>query len=223
MSSPITIVRAATSDDADAAVLTLARAYDADPRLNWLIRSDSERRQAIRDYFRLAFDRLTLPHGCVEIADDLSGVALWTPPGRWKLGHLGELLLLPRLARVLGPGRLLAGIAATSALLRPHPREPHYFLLAMGVDPLRQRRGIGAALLRSRLDRCDAEGASAYLEATTDDNRRLYERWGFVARAPLRVAPDAPPLWPMWRAPRPPQQRVVRGMGGAPRGTTSPL
>ena len=32
--------------------------------------------------------------------------------------------------------------------------------------------------------------------------------WGFVARAPLTLGPDAPPVWPMWRAPRARGRRV---------------
>ena len=38
----------------------------------------------------------------------------------------------------------------------------------------------------------------AYLEATSEQNRRLYERHGFVATAELRL-PDGPSLWAMWR------------------------
>ena len=43
----------------------------------------------------------------------------------------------------------------------------------------------------------------AYLEATSEDNRRLYERHGFVIVDELAVA-GSPPLWAMWRQPRPP-------------------
>ena len=41
----------------------------------------------------------------------------------------------------------------------------------------------------------------AYLESTTDQSRKLYARWGFLVREEFRMAPDAPPLWLMWRAP----------------------
>jgi hypothetical protein len=50
------------------------------------------------------------------------------------------------------------------------------------------------------LERCDREGVSAYLDAPSPDNKRLYERHGF--RAGAEYAPEGgPPFWPMWREP----------------------
>jgi ribosomal protein S18 acetylase RimI-like enzyme len=207
MPPAIILARAATRDDCGGAVLTLARAFARDPFTDWLVRRDARRGAALRACFELAFAGVALPAGCVEVTDDLSGVALWMPPGAARVG-LGDLTLLPALVRVVGARRLLGRLAALHALQRQHPREPHYYLLALGVDPERQGQGIGAALLRSRLDRCDEEHVAAYLEATTEDNRRLYERWGFRLRRELRVARDAPPLSLMWREPRPPQTRL---------------
>jgi len=51
------------------------------------------------------------------------------------------------------------------------------------------------------LTRCDAEKACAYLEASTPNNARLYARHGFKVTAEHRMAPDAPPMWLMWREP----------------------
>jgi pimeloyl-ACP methyl ester carboxylesterase len=44
----------------------------------------------------------------------------------------------------------------------------------------------------------DAEGVPAYLDATSPDNRRLYERHQFVVRQTLTLR-DSPPLWSMLR------------------------
>ena len=71
----------------------------------------------------------------------------------------------------------------------------------VGVDPDWQGRGLGAALMRPILDRCDADGVAAYLEASSPRNRVLYERHGFVVTKELSVA-DSPSLYGMWRAPR---------------------
>lgn len=48
----------------------------------------------------------------------------------------------------------------------------------------------------------DALGDAAYLEATSPDNRRLYERHGFEVTGEI-VVPDGPTLWAMWRDPQP--------------------
>ena len=50
------------------------------------------------------------------------------------------------------------------------------------------------------LERCDHDGIPAYLEATSDRNRALYERHGFRVRGNIPL-PGGPALWRMWRDP----------------------
>ena len=69
------------------------------------------------------------------------------------------------------------------------------------MQPAAQGLGLGSALLRATLVGVDAAGEPAYLEATSPDNRRLYERHGFqvVRELPL---PGGPSLFAMWREPQ---------------------
>lgn len=62
-------------------------------------------------------------------------------------------------------------------------------------------RGVGSALMRPVLETCDRDGVPAYLEATSERNKRLYLRHGFEVTDEIRL-PDGPTLWRMWRAPR---------------------
>lgn len=192
----------ATAQDEARAVDLLVRAFENDPPLNWLLRQDRKREAAFREFFSVAYRKMTLPFGCVEFTDDGTGVALWTPPGRWKLDFLTETMLLPNFIRVMGLGTFVRKLSGVNRLQHHHPQAPHYYLFAMGVEPALQGRGIGSALLRTTLDRCDQERTPAYLEASTEASRRLYERLGFVTQEVLRMAPEAPPLWAMWREPR---------------------
>jgi ribosomal protein S18 acetylase RimI-like enzyme len=82
-----------------------------------------------------------------------------------------------------------------------HPHDPAYYLLAIGVRPASQGKGVGSALLSPVLEQCDRGGEAAYLEATSERSRKLYERHGFEVIG--QFAPvGGPPLWPMWRSPR---------------------
>jgi hypothetical protein len=56
--------------------------------------------------------------------------------------------------------------------------------------------------MRSRLDRCDAEYAPAYLESSNPDNIAYYNRFGFEVTGEIRISGGGPTLWPMWRQPR---------------------
>ena len=82
-----------------------------------------------------------------------------------------------------------------------HPREAHWHLPLIGVDPAHRGKGIGSALLRHVLRTCDRQKVLAYLEATSSQNVSLYERHGFEALGSIQVA-DAPPVVPMVRKPR---------------------
>jgi GNAT superfamily N-acetyltransferase len=68
------------------------------------------------------------------------------------------------------------------------------------VAPAAQGRGLGAALLTPVLERCDADGLPAYLEASSPRSAVLYERLGFVGLEELRPL-GAPPILLMQRPP----------------------
>jgi GNAT superfamily N-acetyltransferase len=81
-------------------------------------------------------------------------------------------------------------------------RGAHYYVRDVGVLPSRQGQGLGSALLRPTLERCDREGLPAYLEASSERSAALYERLGFRITRELRIG-GSPPLWLMLRAPQP--------------------
>jgi predicted N-acetyltransferase YhbS len=63
-------------------------------------------------------------------------------------------------------------------------------------------KGYGQALMRSRLDRVDAEHAPAYLESSKPENVPYYQRFGFEVTGEIVIPDGGPTLWPMWRPPR---------------------
>jgi predicted N-acetyltransferase YhbS len=83
-----------------------------------------------------------------------------------------------------------------------HPEEPHWYLFAIGSDPTVRGAGFGQALMRSRLDRCDAEHAPACLESTKEETVPYYMRFGFEVIEEMRLPGGCPSMWPMWRAAR---------------------
>ena len=118
-------------------------------------------------------------------------------PGGWEMAVplSGAVSLL----RVFGR-RLSRASRLQKFFERNHLQEPHYYVRTLGVATRYQGRGLGTALLRRTLDRCDQEGVPAYLEASTERSAALYERLGFVHLGELRV-PDGPRFWPMRRPP----------------------
>lgn len=66
------------------------------------------------------------------------------------------------------------------ALEAVHPREPHWYLCVLGVDPAYQGQGIGSGLLATWLAAVDRDAGFAYLETDRPENRPFYERTGFA-------------------------------------------
>lgn len=99
------------------------------------------------------------------------------------------------------PGLLWANRLRITALMQVmelmeehHPDEPHLYLMLIGSDPAARGARFGHALMRSRLDRCDAEGCPAYLENTKPKNEGYYTRFGFEITGEMKLPEGGPSL-----------------------------
>jgi GNAT superfamily N-acetyltransferase len=106
-----------------------------------------------------------------------------------------------RLAALAGPYRPNFD-ALDQMFAKHHPHDPHWHLAFLAVHPSRQGDGLGSALMRRTHDELDRAGVAAYLEATNDDNIRLYRRHGYADMDPFEMLlPDGTPFYRMWRNP----------------------
>jgi GNAT superfamily N-acetyltransferase len=179
----------------------LGWAFEDDPAAAWVVPDDEQRRRLLERAFLLFLERIWFAQEECYTTRNVVGAAIWELPNEWKLGVGAQLRLLPRLALTYRrhTPRL---VRALDALESNHPEQPHYYLPFVGVVPEWQGRGIGAALLRPVLDRCDRDRMPAYLEASSPRNRALYERHGFAVTEEFRLGKGSPPLWRMWREPQ---------------------
>ncbi|EKF23121.1 acetyltransferase family protein [Mycolicibacterium hassiacum DSM 44199] len=180
----------------------LARAFQHDPVMTWMVPDTAARERALPRMFATMIRHHYLRTGAPEVAggEQPGAAALWDPPGKWQQTRLQELVMMPGFLRALG--RNVGRAQQVMELMKAqHPEEPHWYLAVIGSDPTVRGAGYGHALMRSRLDRCDAEYCPAYLESCNPDNVPYYERFGFRVTGEIKV-PDGPTLWPMWREPR---------------------
>ncbi|MEO6397450.1 MAG: GNAT family N-acetyltransferase [Tepidiformaceae bacterium] len=196
------VVRKVTHEDVPRLTAVLARAFDDDPVANWFVVQDKRRARRIYDFMRVSIEKMTFPHGECYTTPDLQGGALWTPPGKWKLGMLQQLLLIPSFVKCTGWRRLPKVMAGITAIEKKHPEEPHYYLMVLGTEPELQGRGIGSQLMAPILRRCDQERMPAYLESSKEKNVPLYERNGFRVTEEFTIPDGGPKVWLMWRDPK---------------------
>jgi ribosomal protein S18 acetylase RimI-like enzyme len=196
-------VRPSRRADVRALARTLGRAFYEDPLMTWMLPDDAQRAKGLPRMFATMTRRHFLVGGGVEVATDGSAIGaatLWDPPGRWKQSRLEGLLMMPAVIWAFR-SRAQAAQEVAEVMKQTHPEEPHWYLCAIGSDPTVRGAGFGQALMHSRLDRCDAEHAPAYLESTKEETVPYYMRFGFEVTGEIKLS-DGPSMWPMWRAPR---------------------
>ena len=177
-------------------VLTLA--FSADPPTRWLWPDAGTYLEHFPRFAR-AFGGGSFAAGDALRAG-FSGVALWLRPD----SHADDDALIELVRETIAPERLETAFSVFEQMDACHPREPHWYLPMVGVDPAAQGGGLGSALLGHALRRCDAEGLPAYLEATSEGSARLYRRHGFEPLTEIRAG-GCPPIVPMLRRSRRPE------------------
>jgi GNAT superfamily N-acetyltransferase len=194
-------IRTGGAADREAVVRLLDEGFRDDPVSGWVFPDEEGFRRAHPLMMEAILD-IVLEAGRVDLTEDGAAVALWLsiPEGGPEEDEAEEdedgparmrEAVDPANERIEWIGRLTEGC---------HPQHAaHEYLWMIAVDPSRRGEGLGTALIRSVLDRCDREGTAAYLEASSARSRELYRRLGFEVREPVLELPDGPTMWPMWR------------------------
>jgi len=177
------------------------RALYDDPLTCHLV-PDPARRHRFQHIFR-CYIRYGYLYGHVTVPEDLTGVVVSIPPGQYAF-TLGRLLRIGFLRLPLEFGFSLTHRVWTTLTCfeRHHQQDmptPHWYLLAIGVDPLLQCKGIGSALLQTVLVEADQTGHPCYLESTSERNIAFYERHGFRVLRRGEIPGGGPPYWTMLR------------------------
>ncbi|SEP44066.1 Acetyltransferase (GNAT) family protein [Rhodospirillales bacterium URHD0017] len=187
-------VKAATADDEAAIFAVLTLAFSSDPATRW---TWPEPRTFIEVFprFAKAFGGAAFARGTAHSIGRV-GAALWLPPGaRPDEEAMGALMQeTADVATAVDGPKLMQQMASH------HPKEPHWYLPLIGIDPACQGKGFGSILLKHATDICDRDGMPAYLESSNLANVPLYERHGFEAIGRIQVG-GSPVFTPMLRRP----------------------
>jgi GNAT superfamily N-acetyltransferase len=181
---------------------SLGDAFFDDPVMAWMLDDEASRRVRLARLFGVLMQAHYLPLRTVWTTPGCEGAALWAPPDHAIIPAFTILRHSHLMVHALGR-RALRALRALSHVEHLHPKEPHWYLGVLGTKSALQGKGIGSALLQPVLERCDDEGVPAYLESSKHSNIAFYRRHGFEVTGEIRLPPDGPPVWPMWREPQP--------------------
>jgi len=192
--------RIATAADVSRLADVLADAFLDDPVYTWMLPGTLRLKARLRAMFTAEMEQYGLPQGTIWTSSGYDGAVVELPPGAWEMptSMTGKEALT--WLRAFGLRMTLAA-RVQRALEARHLREPHFYLRIVGVRTACQGQGMGSALMQATLQRADAAGLPAYIEASSQRSAALYERLGFVHTGVLDLPDGGPPVWPMRRPP----------------------
>ncbi len=172
----------AGEDDTSSIIATLVTAFVDDPFIRWMFPQPKQYLSAfplVLTYFAgAAFENQTAYR-----TEETNGAALWLPPGISPDEEgLGQVL-----QDHIDAERQEQVFTVMQQVGAGHPEDLHWYLPAMGVDPIVQGKGYGAALLNKSLSACDTSCRLAYLESTNPINVPFYQRHGFEVIGKIQV------------------------------------
>lgn len=190
-----TAVNTVSIDDRDRVVATIVLAFSTDPMSRWSIPDSALFLAHFPDLVH-AFAGSAFEDGTVYATSDYSGSAVWLGPGRQS----DQDALIGVLQKAMTPERFEQGGSVFEQMEAFHPRESHWYLPLIGVDPAFQGRGYGARLMEHALRECDRTRLPAYLESSNPANVPFYEAHGFEVMGTIQSG-TSPVMYPMLRPP----------------------
>ena len=194
MSAPS--ITPASRSDYERSIAALVTAFVSDPFIRWMFPDGKQYLdyfpQVLKYFAGRAFD-----HGSAFRSGDFAAAALWLPPGVGPDEQAVGAVIQEGVASER-QGEVFAVLEQVGS---SHPKIPHWYLPAMGVEPRFQGKGYGSALLARGLEVCDRGHVAAYLESTSPANIPLYKRFGFEVVGEIQAG-SSPAITPMFRAAR---------------------
>jgi|SRR5215472_15627674 len=194
----------------DQAAVALGRAFINDPTFRAIVprpMDEAARAAALSELFRAMFviERRT-GQPTFGVVHERKVVAAAVTEGTGGASMVDTVLTglgqMPRLIRAIGVDGIRRALTIFRVLSQSHPREPHLYLQALGVDPEFQRRHLGSALLEYLREQAQArpDVAGVYLETATEANVAYYSGKGYQVLG--EIYPLGVRMWRMFQRAR---------------------
>ncbi len=165
-----------------AAAATLARAFHDDPLMLYAIPDPAERARLLPEVYARMVRFGTLAGEVYVTAGALDGVALWLPPNaKWTRENI-EASGMHLMSSLIGADAYQRYREVVGREWQARERDMTgacWYLFLLGVEPSRQRRGLGGAMMRPVLERAGVEQVACYLETENQRNVAFYLKQGF--------------------------------------------
>lgn len=188
--------RTADNSERDVVIATVTLGFSADPVARW-VWPDAATYLAAMPRFVHAFGGRGFDHDSVYRSECGHAAAMWLPPEIEPDGEAIDDII----ANTIESERLEEIGTFFEQMDVHHPQEPCWYLPMIAAEPAYHGKGLGGALMKHALQRCDEQGLPAYLESSNPRNIGLYERHGFEIIGEIQAG-TSPVMTPMFREAR---------------------
>ncbi len=164
--------------DKEVVVDILARSFDDNKSVNYIVQQDAKKQDRIRALMDYSFE-VCHAFGEVFVSEDMKACALVLFPDRKRTSLKSIFLDVKLIFSCIGVGNIKKALSRESKIKSLQSNELMYYLWFIGVDPQYQHAGAGTKLLNEVIKDASVRKRSIYLETSTLRNLPWYKRFGF--------------------------------------------
>ena len=171
-------MRKANYSDKSIILDILTRSFDDNKSVNYVVKQDQKRVDRITKLMDYSFN-VCNEFGEVWISDDEQACALILFPDKKRTSLRTILWDLKLALSVIGIDRVNSVLKRESLIKNNHPNDSFAYLWFIGVNPVKQNKGIGTAFIQEVIGECEKKRRPIYLETSTQKNIPFYRKFGF--------------------------------------------
>jgi len=186
----------------------LADAFQHYPVWNKLFEGESKIEKKYCAFFEAPL-RFCLKYGEVyATSENFEGIAAWVPGDQadmtfWRMIRSGAFKSAMKMGANIGKKMKLIMKSLPEDRKENMGEVQYMYFLLIGVAAIFQGKGFGGKLLRALIEKSEQLGIPLYLETETEDNVKMYKRFGFKVMKKITLPVINLPMWEMVREPSP--------------------
>nr|WP_298935501.1 GNAT family N-acetyltransferase [uncultured Dyadobacter sp.] len=165
----------ASQSDKELVISILSKAFKTNKSVEYILKDTSDAR--LRALMEYSFDTC-MASGKVMLSDDRQACALISYPDQKKSTLKSTIADIKLILNGVGIGNISKVLDREKKIAANYPKKEIYYLWYIGVLPESQGRGLGGRLLSEIIDDAKSMERPIYLETSTTENLRFYERYG---------------------------------------------
>jgi len=192
--------------DIPRATLVLMDAFQNDPIWTKIFKDQDDRERKKSGFFEMPV-RHCMRYGEVYApSEKLEGVMAWVPGTYadmtfWRIVMSGSLRAAQKMGSQLAKSMEPIFTTMTNDRKSYMQGQTYIYLLIIGVALQNQGKGFGGQMLNALIHKSEMENIPIYLETETEENVKLYEKYGFKVFKKITLPILDLPMWEMKREP----------------------